>query len=187
MNFLTIIGIAFGLAMDAFAVAIAVGSRLKRPGFRQFFRLSFHFGLFQFIMPIIGWFAGNQVARFIHDWDHWIAFGLLLFVGGKMILESRRKGEHNIRLADPTRKWSLIILSIATSIDALAVGLSISMLNMAILNASIVIGIVASMMTAIGMFFGRGLGVRFGRKMELLGGVILIAIGSRILIGHIIV
>ena len=136
------------------------------------------------MMPIIGWCAGNQVARFIQNWDHWVAFGLLLFVGGKMILESRRKGEQNIERADPTRKWSLMLLSIATSIDALAVGLSISMLNMAILNASITIGIVAAMMTAIGMFFGRGLGVRFGKRMELLGGVILIAIGVRILIGH---
>ncbi len=139
------------------------------------------------MMPIIGWFAGNQVAKFIHNWDHWVAFGLLVFVGGKMILESRRKVEQNIELADPTRKWSLMLLSLATSIDALAVGLSISMLNMAIFNASIIIGIVAAMMTAIGMYFGRGLGNRFGKKMELLGGVILLAIGTRILVGHLLV
>ena len=173
--------------MDAFAVAIAVGSRLQKPHFRQFFRLSFHFGLFQFLMPIIGWIAGSRVAELIHGWDHWIAFALLLFVGGKMILESRHKEKRAIELTDPTRKWSLVILSIATSIDALAVGLSIAMLKIGIFKASVIIGIVAAMMTLIGMSFGRRLGERFGKRMELLGGVILIAIGIRILFSHLMI
>lgn len=184
MNLLTIIGIAFGLAMDAFAVAIAVGSRLERPTFRPFFRLSFHFGLFQFMMPIIGWFAGNQIAKYIRDLDHWVAFGLLLFIGGKMIYESQGKHKADMAFADPTRKWTLVILSIATSIDALAVGLSIAMLNVQIFNASVIIGGVAAIMTAIGMYFGKRLGERFGKIMELSGGIILIAIGARILISH---
>lgn len=186
MSFLTVIGVAFGLAMDAFAVAIAVGSRLEKPSFRPFFRLSFHFGLFQFLMPVLGWFAGYQIAAFIRDWDHWVAFGLLLFVGGKMICESRAKRESKAMLSDPTRKWSLIILSIATSVDALAVGLSVAMLNVKIFGSGVIIGIVAALMTLIGMFFGKKLGERFGRSMEFLGGIILIAIGLKILASHVI-
>ncbi|MCX6828063.1 MAG: manganese efflux pump MntP family protein [candidate division Zixibacteria bacterium] len=184
MNFVTILGIAFGLAMDAFAVAIAVGARLERPNFRSFFRLSFHFGLFQFMMPIVGWLAGSQVAKLVHNWDHWVAFGLLAVIGAKMIYESFHKHEKNLSLADPTRKWSLVLLSIATSIDALAVGLSIAFLEVKILWASIIIGIVAAGMTLIGMGFGKTLGARFGRAMEFTGGIILIAIGIRILLAH---
>jgi putative Mn2+ efflux pump MntP len=184
MNFLTIIGIAFGLAMDAFAVAIAVGSRLERLSFRPLFRLSFHFGLFQFMMPIIGWFIGSQVSRWIHNYDHWVAFGLLLYIGVKMIYESLKHRESGDTLADPTRKWSLMVLSIATSIDALAVGLSVALLNIQILFPSVIIGIVAAIMTTIGMVFGKQLGSRFGKRMEQLGGLILIAIGLKILLDH---
>jgi len=184
MAFITIIAIAFGLAMDAFAVAIAVGSRLKRLSFRPLFRLSFHFGLFQFIMPIIGWSIGNRVERFIKAFDHWVAFGLLFYIGAKMIYESITKDESEKQLSDPTRKWSLVILSLATSIDALAVGLSLALLGIEIWSISLVIGIVACLMTAIGMTFGRKLGSRFGKRMEFLGGLILIGIGVKILIDH---
>ncbi len=184
MNLIEVIGIAFGLAMDAFAVAIAVGSRLEKLTFRPLFRLSFHFGLFQFLMPIIGWFCGSRIAVYIRDFDHWIAFGLLGIIGGKMIYESfSRKSELNA-LRDPTRKWSLIMLSLATSIDALAVGLSLAMIDVEIFSASIIIGIVAAGMTLIGLFSGRKLGELFGRRMELLGGLVLIAIGVKILLEH---
>lgn len=184
MNFVTILGVAFGLAMDAFAVAIAVGSRLERPAFRPFFRLSFHFGLFQFLMPILGWLAGSQVAPLIEDWDHWIAFGLLLFIGGKMIKESLQNQKERIGYADPTRRWSLVILSIATSIDALAVGLSLALLNIRIWTASVIIGLVAASMTLIGLYCGKYLSERFERVSSFLGGIILLAIGIRILISH---
>jgi manganese efflux pump family protein len=184
MAFVTILGLALGLAMDAFAVSIAVGSRMDRLAMRPLFRLSFHFGLFQFLMPIVGWFVGSQIARYIHRWDHWIAFALLAYIGSKMIWESWRRDETRPQVTDPTRKWSLILLSIATSIDALAVGLSIALLNVAILFPSVIIGIVAAVMTAVGMAFGRTLGARFGRGMELIGGLILIAIGLNIVIGH---
>ena len=186
MSFLTVIGIAFGLAMDAFAVSIAVGSRLDRLSLRPLFRLSFHFGLFQFLMPIIGWFVGSQIARFIHHYDHWIAFALLAYIGAKMIHESFTQTHERKSLSDPTRKWSLIFLSIATSIDALAVGLSIALLDINILFPSVIIGIIAASMTAIGMIFGKTLGARFGKRMELLGGLILILIGIRIVAGHIL-
>lgn len=185
MALITIIAIALGLAMDAFAVSIAVGSRLKRLSFRPLFRLSFHFGLFQFIMPIIGWSIGSRIEHLIKAFDHWVAFGLLFYIGAKMIYESITKGENEKQLSDPTRKWSLVILSIATSIDALAAGLSIALLGIDIWFISLVIGLVACVMTAIGMTFGRKLGSRFGKRMEFLGGLVLIGIGAKIIIDHI--
>ncbi|MCX6826562.1 MAG: manganese efflux pump MntP family protein [candidate division Zixibacteria bacterium] len=186
MNIFAIIGIAFGLAMDAFAVAIAVGSRMNRLTVRPLFRLSFHFGLFQFMMPIIGWLIGSQIARLVHNFDHWVAFGLLSIIGSKMIYESFTKHERKASFNDPTRKWSLLMLSIATSIDALAVGLGIAFLDVKIILASLIIGVVAAIMTMIGMVFGRILGTRFGRIMEIVGGSILIVIGINIVVGHLI-
>ncbi len=184
MDFLTILGLSLGLAMDAFAVAIVVGARLPTVWFRPFFRLSFHFGLFQFLMPILGWWAGKSIAVYIQDYDHWAAFGLLGFIGIRMIYESAcHKPEEN-HLQDPTRKWSLVALSVATSIDALAVGLSVAMLNVSILFPSMIIGIVAAAMTGLGMGFGKKLGDKFGHCMEFLGGIILIAIGLKILLEH---
>jgi manganese efflux pump family protein len=184
MSLLALISIAFGLAMDAFAVAIACGSRLERLSGRHLFRLSFHFGLFQFLMPIIGWFAGRQIERVVLAYDHWIAFALLAFIGGKMIKESFSLQDESRPVSDPTRKWSLVMLSVATSIDALAVGLSLALLQVQILWASIVIGIVAAGMTLIGMKFGRSLGNRFGHRMELVGGLVLVAIGVNIVVQH---
>ena len=184
MSLWALISIAFALAMDAFAVAIAVGCRLERLSYRPVFRLSFHFGLFQFLMPIIGWVLGRQVERYVYSFDHWIALVLLAFIGGKMIWESFSHDGRQTALTDPTRKWSLIGLSIATSIDALAVGLSLALLNVQIVSASIVIGIVAAGMTLIGLKSGRALGDKFGHRMELIGGLILFAIGVKIVLQH---
>ncbi len=185
VDFITILLIAFGLAMDAFAVALGVGTTRKEVWFRPGFRLSFHFGLFQFMMPIIGWTAGGTIVRFIANWDHWIAFALLLYVGSKMIKASfeERKSHDS---ADPTRRWTLVMLAIATSIDALAVGLSLAMLKVQILYPSVVIGVVAAAMTALGLALGKRLGVQFGKRMELVGGLVLIGIGLRVLISHLL-
>lgn len=183
MDFVTILLIAIGLAMDAFAVALGVGTTRQDVWFRPGFRLSFHFGLFQFMMPIIGWAVGGTIVRFIADWDHWIAFALLLYVGSKMIKASLEEGESHNDM-DPTRRWMLVMLAIATSIDALAVGLSLAMLRVQILYPSIVIGIVAAAMTALGLALGKRLGTRFGKRMELVGGLVLIGIGLRVLISH---
>ncbi|MFZ5981680.1 MAG: manganese efflux pump MntP family protein [Candidatus Zixiibacteriota bacterium] len=188
MSLITIIAIAVGLGMDAFAVAIAVGSQRERLSFRPVFRLSFHFGLFQFMMPVIGWLVGEQVTRYISAYDHWVAFLLLLFIGGKMIYESFKGGDGpavNIAGNDPTRKWQLILLSVATSIDALSVGFSLALLNIEIVYISVIIGMVAAAMTVVGMVFGRLLGMKFGRCMAFAGGLILIGIGTKILIEHI--
>lgn len=183
MDFVSVLLIALGLAMDAFAVALGVGTTRQDIWFRPGFRLSFHFGLFQFMMPILGWLGGATVARFIAGWDHWIAFVLLVYVGGKMVNESFEEGEaHNG--SDPTRRWTLVMLSLATSIDALAVGLSLAMIKVDILYPSLVIGIVAALMTALGLALGKRLGVQLGKRMELVGGLILIGIGLRVVLSH---
>jgi putative Mn2+ efflux pump MntP len=182
MTLFEIAGIAIALSMDAFAVAIAAGSRLPRLSFRPVFRLSFHFGLFQFLMPIIGWAIGYQIAAIIQNFDHWVAFGLLAAIGLKMIYEAFSRDPDQSELHDLTRKWSMVGLSVATSIDALAVGLSVALLQLDILFAAIVIGITASLFTIGGMVCGRQLSRRFGRTMEILGGLILLSIGLKILV-----
>ena len=183
MPILTILAVALGLAMDAFAVAISTGVVLPRLSLRTVFRLSWHFGLFQFLMPVLGWLAGRSIHRFIADYDHWIAFTLLSFIGGKMIYESFRNREEEHKL-DPTRGLTMVVLSVATSIDALAVGLSMGVMGLDIWLPSIIIGLVAALMTALGMFLGRRLGKLFGKRMELLGGIILLLIGAKILAEH---
>ena len=187
MSFLVILGIAIGLAMDAFAVAIAASVSLGKVSRRQLFRFSFHFGLFQTFMPFLGWLAGSSIARYIYTWDHWVAFVLLAFVGGKAIYEARRETTLETEPArkDPTRGWSLVILSTATSIDALAVGLSFAMLNISIWYPCVIIGIVAALFTLVGMLLGSRVGARFGHRVEILGGIILILIGLKILFDHV--
>jgi manganese efflux pump family protein len=185
MDILTLLFIAFALAMDAFAVSISAGAYLVKADARQTFRLAFHFGLFQFMMPVIGWFAGSSFAELIASVDHWIAFGLLAAIGGKMVLESF-SSEHDAVRKDVTKGLSLITLSIATSIDALAVGLSLSMLNVEIIAPSLVIGVVAGGMSFLGIRLGEKASHHLGRHMEFIGGVILILIGVRILAEHLL-
>ena len=183
MSLPTILIIAIGLGMDAFSVAIGVGAVLRTVSFGPAFRLSFHFGMFQTLMPLAGWFAGMTVADMIAGYDHWIAFCLLTYVGGKMIMESLRQ-EKKTHETDPTKGWTLVMLSVATSIDALAVGLSFAFLKLPILYPSIIIGIVAFGMTMAGMLFGNKLSKMIGKKVEIIGGIILIGIGVKILIDH---
>jgi putative Mn2+ efflux pump MntP len=186
MDFWTLIGIAVGLSMDALAVAIGTSVVLRGVTPRQVFRLSFHFGLFQALMPILGWALGSLAAGYIRDYDHWVAFGLLIFVGGKAIYEALSGGdEDGAERRDPTRGWSLLLLSVATSIDALAVGLTFAMLNIEVWYPALVIGFIAAALTLVGMLFGSWLGQRFGKVMEVVGGLVLIAIGVKILAGHI--
>jgi putative Mn2+ efflux pump MntP len=185
MNFVSILLIAIGLGMDALSVAVATGVLLGKPSPAASLRMSFSFGFFQFVMPLIGWSAGRTVSGFIESLDHWVAFGLLLFVGGKMIFEAfHEKETGKASKADPTRGWTLLMLSIATSIDALAVGLSLAFLGEAILFPSVVIGIVAFTMTWVGMVTGEKAGTYLGKKVEIAGGLILIGIGIKILVEH---
>jgi putative Mn2+ efflux pump MntP len=179
--------IAVGLSMDAFAVAVACSISLQRVSKRQIFRFGFHFGLFQALMPVIGWNLGRVAVEFVAAWDHWLAFGLLVFVGGKAIYEAIWGDEEDEKKnADPTRGWSLVMLSFATSIDALAVGLSLAMLGEAIYQPALVIGLITGTLTTIGMLLGSRVGARFGKGMEILGGVILIGIGLKILLGSLL-
>ena len=186
MTLLPLILLAVALAMDAFAVAVAVGISLKRLNPRQLFRLCFHFGLFQAMMPVLGWFLGVKVRVHVEACDHWIAFVLLAFVGGKMLWEAFDNGDSKDEPRDPTRSMSLVILSVATSIDALAVGFSMSVLNVSIAFPALIIGITASLFT----FAGMQLGSRFASSSrlshwaEIFGGLVLLAIGFHILWDH---
>ena len=183
MNPLDLLGIAVGLAMDAFAVSIAAGLNLAPVSPRQVFRLAFHFGLFQFMMPVFGWLAGRQLVAYISTYDHWVAFGLLGLVGGKMLLDAAR-GKKSGYKVDPTRGFMLVTLSVATSIDALAVGLSMAFLRDSVWTAAVVIGLVAAALSAVGIGFGGRLGRRWGRWAEAAGGCLLLLIGARILVSH---
>lgn len=183
MTFTAIFIIAVGLGMDAFSVAVGIGASERKLTYGPVLRLSFAFGFFQFIMPVAGWLAGMTVANLIANFDHWIAFVLLAFVGGKMIWESFHGDGQNSGV-DPTTGLTLLMLAVATSIDALAVGLSFAFLKMTIFHASVIIGVVAFFMTAIGMIFGKNLGKLFGKRAELLGGLVLLAIGAKIMFDH---
>ncbi|MHC4441068.1 MAG: manganese efflux pump MntP [Planctomycetota bacterium] len=180
---LDIVGIAFGLAMDALAVSIAAGLTIDRVTPRHVFRLAFHFGLFQFMMPILGWLAGTNIAVYIADYDHWAAFGLLGVIGGKMLLDAVLGKEDRFKSC-PTRGWTLVTLSVATSIDALAVGVSMAVIQVSIWFPCVVIGLVAGTLSCLGVTFGHKFGRRWGRGAEVIGGIILIFIGVRILISH---
>ncbi len=182
MDILTLTGIAVALAMDAFAVALSAGVILDPITRRQLFRLGFHFGLFQGGMPIIGWLAGIGLKQFVTHFASWIAFCLLVFVGGKMIYEAVTDHEDAKEKRDPTRGMSLVILSIATSIDALAVGFSLSMLGVTIWAPAIIIGVITTILTVAGMLLGRKIGTIWGGRVEILGGLVLVGIGLKIIL-----
>ena len=178
--------IAISLAFDALCVAISDG--ITTPGFRkrQAFLIGLYFGAFQFCMPIIGWLLGAGVSGYIAAVDHWIAFGLLAVIGGRMIWESLRKKE-NHDAAEPKPALThrkLVVQAFATSIDALAVGVSLAVMQVNIWNAAAVIGLVAFAFSVFGALMGRKLGMLFQKSAETAGGLILIAIGARILLEH---
>lgn len=176
--------IAVGLGMDTFAVGVGSGTVFEAPMKRSVFRLCFHFGLFQSLLFLAGYFAGTSIVEAIAAWDHYIALGLLLFVGLRMIWEGISPPDEEALRADPSRGWRLVILSVATSIDALAVGLSFGVLAREVLFPAIVIGVVSFAMTLVGIFLGRRLQASFGRYAEILGGLILIGIGVKIFLEH---
>lgn len=184
MDTITLLGIAVALAMDAFAVALATGLALSVMNGRHLFRLGFHFGLFQALMPVIGWLAGMTIQRWIAAYDHWIAFALLAFVGGKMIYEAFFDHDQDALERDPTRGWSLVMLSVATSIDALAVGLSLALLSISVWVPSLVIGLTAGVLTVIGMLLGRRINGIWGKRVEVFGGLVLCGIGVKIIVEH---
>ena len=175
--------VAIGLAMDAFAVSLGVGTSNQAKLIRSKIRLASHFGIFQCGMTLLGWLGGNTIENLIRNFDHWIAFILLAFVGGRMIGSGLPPDEESYS-SDPSKGGLLVVLSLATSIDALAVGLSMAMIGSPILIPSLIIGVVTFLLSIFGLFFGNQLGQRFGKRMEIVGGLILIGIGLRILITH---
>ena len=182
----TLIGTALALAMDAFAVAVASGVSLKTVSIRQTFRLSWHFGVFQALMPVLGWSAGLTVRSLIEHYDHWVAFVLLALVGGHMIRESVGNEKEQKQRSDPTKGITLVMLSVATSIDALAVGLSLSILKLSIWFPALIIGLVATLATAAGLQVGKraGSSSQLSSYAELVGGIVLLAIGLKVLYEH---
>lgn len=175
--------VAVGLAMDAFAVSLGVGSGGRAKDFKAKFRLSFHFGFFQAAMTVLGWLLGSTVAAFIDGLSHWVALALLGYVGINM-LHSGLSSKKEIFSADPSRGKTLLMLCVATSIDALAVGISMAMIRAEVWIPALIIGVVCLALSAVGLFAGAKLGEKFGKRMEILGGLILIGIGIRVLITY---
>ncbi len=175
--------IAFSLALDAFAVSVSTG--ISTPGFswKQGIKMGLWFGGFQCAMPLIGWFLGSSVAEYIVAFDHWIAFGLLAAIGGKMLWESFRGGEEESGPADLSA-GRLCVLAIATSIDALAVGVSMAFMEVDILFSAAVIGVVAFGMAIMGGLLGNKLGALVEKWAAVAGGLVLIGIGIKILVEH---
>lgn len=187
MHIVAIFGVAVALAMDAFAVALATGVNLKSVSPRQTFRLSWHFGLFQAMMPVIGWWLGTSIQSYIESYAHWIAFALLALVGSNMVKEGLSGTEEDEHITkDSTRGMTLVVLSVATSVDALAVGLSMSMMDVAIAVPALIIGIVAGLFTIIGLRLGKRMAqiAWISRWAEAAGGTLLWGIGINILHEH---
>ena len=181
MDLLTLVLIAVGLCMDTFAISISCGICVKKERWRFGLRVAVIFGLSQAVMPVLGWLAGMGLKDLISSVDHWIAFGLLLLIGGKMIYESFVLTEKTI---NPRRTRVLLVLAVATSIDALAVGLSLALLDVAILVPAVVIGCVTFMIAFLGVIVGHKAGSAIEKQAEVFGGLILIGIGVKILFEH---
>jgi putative Mn2+ efflux pump MntP len=186
MELVTSLFVATGLAMDAFAVSLGIGTTRRAEDFRSRFRLAFHFGLFQALMTLIGWIAGSTIAEFISAFDHWVAMALLGYVGLNMIRSGFSKKEEEKTSPNPSRGHTLIMLCVATSLDAMAVGLGMALVETPIALPALVIGVVTLGLSAFGLGVGGKLGEKFGKRMEILGGLILLAIGVRIVILHLI-
>ena len=169
-----------GLGVDAFSVCLGLGTRWHGP--RQMFRLSWHMGLFQFFMPMVGFYASRTVADVLSRVDHWITLGVLGLIGGKMVYEAVRShpgavAEAEVHAKDPTRGWSLLALSVATSLDALAVGFAVGLAGKQVFPGNLFIGVVAGAMALAGVMIGKRVSQRFGKTAEIFGGVLLIGLG----------
>jgi manganese efflux pump family protein len=184
MQFLTILLISIGLAMDAMAVSLGIGTAGQISNRRGKIRLAAHFGIFQAGMTALGWVTGETIVRYVQNFDHWIAFGLLGYVGFNLIRSGLSKDVKAFN-QDPSTGKILVLLSFATSIDAFAVGLSIVFLNIPVFLSIAMIGLVAVLLSALGLFAGTRLGEAFGKRMEIVGGILLIGIGIRVVITHI--
>jgi putative Mn2+ efflux pump MntP len=183
VELLTIIAIAVGLAMDTFAVSIVSGAAYKELHIRHTLRMAGFFGGFQAFMPVVGYLAGLTVRQYVSSYDHWIAFGILAAVGLKMIYESF-KIEEEKKTPDPANLFVVLALAVATSIDALAVGITISLITNAIALAVLIIGAVTFVFSFAGVYIGKKFGHFFEGRIEIIGGLVLIGLGLKIVIQH---
>lgn len=183
MSFWEIFLLAVGVSMDAFAVSIGKGLSAKRVSWREALTVGLWFGGFQALMPVIGYYLGISFADLVTKIDHWIAFGLLLLIGGNMIRDAL-KGEDDKPVNSSFAFRTMLVLAIATSIDALAVGISFAFLGTDLWRSILIIGLTTFVFSAVGLLIGKKVGSRFHAGAEILGGVILIAIGLKILVEH---
>ncbi len=186
MSFAAILLLAIGLAMDATAVSAARGLRAPRIRARDAVTVALVFGGLQAAMPVLGWLVGAELGPVIRDWDHWIAFGLLAAIGGKMLWEARGTHDPEARRGDdpPFAIVALLVLGVATSIDALAVGFTLPLLGAPLGSAVLTIGLTTAALSVAGLYAGRRLGALLGPRLDLLGGLVLIGLGAKILIEH---
>ena len=185
MNLSATILLAFGMSMDAFAASIGKGATLHKPKFSEAVRTELIFGAIETLTPLVGWGLGMLASQFILEWNHWIAFILLVFLGGRMIVEGFR-GDSDEACEAPHRHgfWLLVTTAFATSLDAMAVGVGLAFLQVSIVTTALAIGCATFIMSTLGMMVGRFIGPLLGKRAEILGGIVLIGIGSEILWSH---
>ena len=182
MELITVLLLAVGLAMDAFAVSICKGLAVRKVTIRTMVIVGLWFGVFQGVMPVIGYVAGSSFYDLISEYDHWIAFILLFLIGANMIREALSDEDEGVD--DNLGFRTMLLLAIATSIDALAVGISLAMTGDGIVEPALIIGVVTMIISMFGVWIGSRFGDRYGKKAELVGGAILILIGLRIVLEH---
>ncbi|MBK5073048.1 manganese efflux pump MntP [Budviciaceae bacterium CWB-B4] len=184
MNLSATLILAFGMSMDAFAASVGKGAILHKPRFREAFRTGLIFGCIEAITPLIGWGIGLVAGQYVAEWDHWVAFTLLFILGCRMIVEGSKQPEAD---APKLRRHSFLILvttAFATSLDAMAVGVGLALLQVNIIHTAMAIGLATMIMATLGMMVGRFIGPILGKRAEIIGGIILIGIGINILLEH---
>jgi putative Mn2+ efflux pump MntP len=185
MNLSATILLAFGMSMDAFAASMGKGATLHKPKFSEALRTGLIFGVIETLTPLVGWGLGMLASQFVLEWNHWIAFVLLVFLGGRMVIEGIRN--ETSEDDEPVRRhgfWLLVTTAIATSLDAMAVGVGLAFLQVNIIATALAIGCATLIMSTLGMMIGRYIGPLLGKRAEILGGVVLIGIGTQILWSH---
>ncbi|MFJ3044368.1 manganese efflux pump MntP [Herbaspirillum chlorophenolicum] len=185
MNLTALVLLAFAMSTDAFAAAIGKGAAMRKPKFLQALRIGLLFGVIEAITPLIGWFAGSVATKWVSEWDHWIAFVLLLVLGARMIREGFSGGDEDVPPEPQNQSVLMLALTaVATSIDAMAVGVGLAFVDVSIVEASLLIGLATTIMVTIGVMVGRLLGSVIGKRAEIIGGVVLIGVGAVILYEH---
>jgi len=184
MNLSATLLLAFGMSMDAFAASMGKGATLHKPKFSEALRTGLIFGAIETLTPLIGWGLGMLASQFVLEWNHWIAFILLTFLGGRMVIEGIR---NNVDEDQPVHRhgfWLLVTTAIATSLDAMAVGVGLAFLQVNIIATALAIGCATLIMSTLGMMIGRFIGPLLGKRAEILGGVVLMGIGAQIMWSH---